>query len=59
MIREFLFRAYLVAFAVSVILGGGVGWAKGEFFLGVGIVLAVAVFWLVVGWICQPLFRNR
>ena len=59
MIREFLFRAYLVAFAVSVILGVAAGWAKGEFFAGVGIALAVSVFWLVVGWICQPLFRDR
>jgi hypothetical protein len=59
MIREFLFRAYLVAFAGSVILGVATGWGEGEFFTGVGIGLAVSVFWLIVGWICQPLFRNR
>ena len=59
MIREFLFRAYLVAFAGSVILGVAAGWGKGEFFTGVGIGLAVSVFWLILGWICQPLFRNR
>ena len=59
MIREFLFRAYLVAFAGSVILGLAAGWERGEFFTGVGIGLAVSVFWLIVGWICQPLFRNK
>jgi hypothetical protein len=59
MIREFLFRAYLVAFAGSVILGLAAGWGRGEFFTGVGIGLAVSVFWLIVGWICQPLFRNK
>jgi hypothetical protein len=59
MIREFLFRAYCVAFAGSVILSVGVGLAKGEFFTGVGLGLAVSAFWLVIGWICQPLFRGR
>jgi hypothetical protein len=59
MIREFLFRAYLVAFAGSVILGVAVGWDKGGLFTGIGIGLAVAAFWLVIGWICQPLFKSR
>ncbi len=58
MIREFLFRAFLVAFAGSVILGVAAGWNHG-FFTSIGIGLAVAVFWLIVGWICQPLFRGR
>ena len=57
MIREILFRAYLVAFAGSVIMGFIAGW-KGGFFTAVGIALGVAFFWLVVGWIFQPLFRK-
>jgi len=57
MIREFLFRAYLVAFAGSVILGLGIGWADG-FGVGFIVVLGVTAFWLIVGWICQPLFRK-
>lgn len=58
MIREFLFRAYLVAFACSAIMGFIAGWEDG-FFTATGMALAVAVFWLIVGWICQPLFRNK
>ena len=58
MIREFLFRAYLVAFAGSVILGVAAGWSDG-FGIGVMLVLVATVFWLIVGWICQPLFRGR
>ena len=57
MIREFLFRAYLVAFAGSVLMGFITGWRDG-FFTAVGISLGVSVFWLIVGWICQPLFRD-
>lgn len=61
MIRAFLFRAYLVVFAGSVIFGFWVGFADGggNFATGVGIALAVATFWLIVGWVCQPLFWNK
>jgi hypothetical protein len=59
MIREFLFRAYRVAFAGSVILAVGAGLAKGELFAGVGLGLAVSAFWLVIGWVCWPLFKDR
>ena len=42
MIREFLFRAYLIAFAGSVIMGFIAGWKDG-FFTAVGISLGVCL----------------
>ena len=58
MIREFLFRAYLVAFAGSMIFGLAIGWEKG-FGDGTMAVLVASAFWLIVGWVCHPLFRNK
>ncbi len=59
MIREFLYQAYLVAFAGSVILMAWGGWESGEFFKGVVMVLSASAFWLIVGWVCQPLFKKK
>ena len=58
MIREFLFRTYLVAFAGSVIFMSSIVWSSG-FFEVIKIALITAVFWLIVGWVCSPFFKNE
>jgi hypothetical protein len=58
MIREFLYRAYLVAFAGSVIFGSSIVWSGG-FFEVIQIALVITVFWLIVGWVCAPFFKKK
>lgn len=59
MIREFFFRAYLVAFGGSVIFAWWIVPPDRGALAAIGFASAVFVFWLVIGWICKPLFRGK
>lgn len=58
MIREFLFRAYLVAFVCSVFFVSLIGFEKGVFD-AIQLALVTTLFWLIVGWVCAPLFKKK